>query len=224
MVTLPKKYSDYLYSRGLSDATIETFGIGACDTFGRCTHPEYLPLIDFRFHDTVLFPIRNVYNDLVAIGSRSVDAKMYVHSKYSKRQHLFGLNIAYPEIFKTRKVFVVEGNFDLLTCYEHGIKNVVAMLGSKLSIEQLSLLVRFADEIVIASDSDEPGQECARKIATLCRENSIKYRKLNLPTGSDPDSLIRAKGADAFLRLQSTDPLERLKESLWKEPYLSNQQ
>lgn len=219
---IPARYSNYLYSRGLSDATIETFGIGACDASGRCTHPEYTPLIDFRFHDAVLFPIRNLYNQLIGVGSRSVDAKMYIHSAYSKRRHLFGLNVTYPEIFRTRKVFVVEGNFDLLTCYEHGIRNVVAMLGSKLSLEQLSLLIRFADEVVIASDGDQAGQDCAKKISTMLAENSIKYRQLSLPLGLDPDAYIRAHGADAFLGLQSVDLIERVK--LWGQaPYSSSQ-
>jgi DNA primase len=210
------KYLEYLHGRGLSNSTIKAFGIGYCDPLGSCSHPEYIPQIDFRFYDTVLFPIRDLYNNLVAVASRSVDVKKYIHSKYSKRRHLFGLNVTHTEILKTRKVFVVEGNFDLLTLYEHGIKNAVAMLGSKLSMEQLSLLVRFADEIIIASDGDEPGQACADKIKIMLRENNINYRQLNLPIGSDPDSFIKKNGADAFLGLQTPTLLEKVKGLSWE--------
>ena len=211
-----KKYLDYLYSRGLSNSTIKDFGIGYCDPSGNCSYPEYTSLVDFRFYDTVLFPIKDLYNNLVAVASRSVDVKKYIHSKYSKRRHLFGLNVTHTEILKARKVFVVEGNFDLLTLYEHGIKNAVAMLGSKLSLEQLSLLVRFADEVIIASDGDEPGQACADKIKIMLRENNISYRQLNLPTGSDPDSYIRKHGADAFLGLQTPTLSQRVKGLSWE--------
>lgn len=208
------KYTDYLHSRGLSDKTIATFGIGHCDSSGSCTHKEYAPLIDYRFHDTVLFPIKDLYNNIVAVASRSVDVKMYIHSKYTKSRHLFGLNIAIEDILSSKKVFVVEGNFDLLTLHEHGIRNAVAMLGSKLSPEQLGLLARFAEEIVIATDGDQPGRDCAQKIREMCKANNINYRQLNLASGFDPDSFIRAHGADAFLRLQTPNLSERINRGL----------
>lgn len=207
---MPNKYLDYLRFRGLSNDTIRDFGIGTCDSSGHCSNSEFTPLVDFRFYDTVLFPIKNVYNELIAVASRSVDVKKYIHSKYTKSRHLFGLNVTYKEILRTRKVFIVEGNFDLLTLYEHGIRNAVAMLGSKLSLEQLSLLTRFAEEIIIATDGDKPGQECAGKIIQMCSSNNVKYSRLNLPAGSDPDSFIKNNGADAFLRLRITSPLERI--------------
>lgn len=217
---MSNKYSQYLYDRGLSNNTIRDFGIGYCDQSGKCSNEEYIPLIDFRFHDTVLFPIRDMYNSLVAVGSRSVDGeKRYVHSKYTKGRHVFGLNVTHQEILRTRKVYIVEGNFDLLTLYENGIKNAVAMLGSKLSLEQLGLLIRFAEEVIIASDGDEPGLECAQKIETMLKENSISYRRINLPQGSDPDSFVRTHGADAFLGLQSPNLSERIgRLASWENP------
>lgn len=205
------KYRQYLYSRGLSDRTINAFGIGYCDATGHCSDKEFIPLIDYRFHDTVLFPIKDLYNNIVAVASRAVDVKRYIHSKYTKSRHLFGLNIAHEEILRTKKVFVVEGNFDLLMLYEHGITNAVAMLGSKLSAEQLGLLTRFAEEIIIATDGDQPGRDCAQKIKEMCKANNVNCRQLNLPNGLDPDAFLRAHGADAFLRLQTPNLSERIK-------------
>jgi len=208
---MSNKYLDYLRSRGLSNETIRAFEIGTCDSYGQCTNPEFAPLIDFRFHDTVLFPIKDLYNNLVAVASRSVDVKRYIHSKYTKSRHLFGLNVTYKEILRTRKAVIVEGNFDLLTLYENGIKNSVAMLGSKLSLEQLSLLMRFAEEIIVATDGDQAGRDCAQKIIRMLKDNGIQYRQINLPTGSDPDSFVKNNGADAFLRLQSLNLSERIR-------------
>jgi DNA primase len=214
---MSNKYLDYLHTRGLSNATIKAFGIGMCDPAGKCSNPEFAPLIDFRFYDTVLFPIKDLYNNLVAVASRSVDVKKYIHSSYSKSRHLFGLSVTYPEILRTRKAIIVEGNFDLLRLYENGVRNGVALLGSKLSLEQLSLLTRFADEIIIATDGDKPGQDCADKIAKMCDENGISRRRINLPDGSDPDSFVKNNGADAFLRLQSPNLTERLRGLSWEQ-------
>lgn len=213
---MSNKYRDYLYSRGLSDNTIDTFGIDYCDPSGYCNNPLYVPFLDYRFHDTVLFPIKDLYNNVVAVASRSVDVKKYIHSKYTKSRHLFGLDITHGEILRTRKAVVVEGNFDLLTLYEHGIKNAVAMLGSKLSAEQLGLLTRFADEIIIATDGDQPGRDCAQKIKEMLNTNNINFRQVNLPPGSDPDSFIRSQGADAFLRLQTPSLLDKLRGIPWE--------
>ncbi len=217
-MSTPNKYLRYLYSRGLSDSTIHDFEIGYCEPSGTCSYLEYSPFVDFRFHDSVLFPIKNVYNQLVAVASRSVDTKKYIHTKYTKSHHLFGLHRTYPAILRTRQVYIVEGNFDLLTLYEHGITNAVAMLGSKLSLTQLSLLTRFAEEIIIAADGDKPGRDCAQKIAKMLVDNNIKYRLLNLPDGSDPDSFIRNHGADAFLGLQTSSLLERVMRIPWENP------
>jgi len=207
---MSNKYIDYFYSRGIRDGTISDFELGYYDEFEHCSKAEFIPFVDYRFKGKVLFPIKDLYNNLIAVASRSIEGKDYIHSKYSKRFHLFGLNVTCTEILKTGKVFIVEGNFDLLTLYEHGIKNVVAMLGSKLSVEQLSLLMRFADEFIIATDPDKSGQDCAKKIIEMLKEDNLAYRQINLPERSDPDSFIRSHGVDAFLRLLPSGLAERI--------------
>jgi len=205
------KYFNYFYNRGLSSKTIEAFGLGYYSDKGIVSHRAYTPFLDFRFKDSVLFPIKDLYGSLIAVASRSIETKNYIHSKYTKKKHLFGLNVTHESILREKKVFIVEGNFDLLTLYENGITNVVAMLGSKMSLTQISLLARFAEEFIIATDGDTPGKECARKLSETLRNNNIAYKQLDLLAGSDPDSLIREHGVDAFLRLQPPDLLERVR-------------
>jgi DNA primase len=205
-------YLEYFYSRGLNNSTIENFKLGWCTPEGKA-HPEELrAAIDPRFYDCVLFPIYDLYNNLVAVGARSPSSKQYIHTKYSKRKHLFGLNVTHRDIFEAKRVYVVEGNFDLLTLWQNGVKNVVAMLGSQLSNEQLALLTRFAEEVVIASDGDEAGKDCAEKLSELMRANDVKFKVLRLPYGNDPDSFVRKNGIEAFRALEPKGLLQHLKE------------
>jgi DNA primase len=195
---------DYFKQRGLTDGTIKTFSLGYCDTSGYVTIPEVSSFIDRRFHHSALFPICNLYNVPVSVSARPLSTGSpfkYVHTNYDKAHHMYGLNITWPDILKARKAFIVEGNFDLLTLHQHGITNAVAMLGSQFSPTQLCLLTRFCDEIVIATDGDEPGRKCAAKITKLCQSRGIKSSILKLPSGTDPDNFVKTYGPEAFLKL-----------------------
>lgn len=194
----------YFEQRGLNESTIKTFSLGYCDTSGYTTIPEVSSFIDGRFHHSSLFPIYNLYGAPVSVSARPLSKGSpfkYVHSAYDKAHHLYGLSVTWTSILEKRKVYICEGNFDLLTLYQSGITNVVAMLGSQFSTTQLSLLTRFCDEIVIATDGDEPGRKCASKIVKLAQSRGIKSSILKLPSGSDPDSFIKSYGPEAFLKL-----------------------
>ena len=204
-------YTKYLYSRGLTDETISVFELGFYTEAGRVSDDTLVPFVDSRFRDSVLFPIRDVYGTLVAVSSRSPSNKIYIHTTYPKRKHFYGLNITFKEILKTGKAYVVEGNFDLLTLYQNGIKNVVAMLGSTLSAEQLALLTRFADTVVLAADGDEAGKVCANKFKSMARMTSAQLHVLNLPPKFDPDLFVKQEGPEAFLKLSPKDLSDRLR-------------
>lgn len=194
----------YLEQRGLTPQTIKTFNLGYCDTSGYVTVPEVSSFIDRRFHHSVLFPIYNLYGVPISVSARPLSANSpfkYVHTHYDKAHHLYGLSVTWPNILATRKVYVVEGNLDILSLYQYGITNVVAMLGSQFSTTQLALLTRFCDEIVIATDGDNAGRECAGKITKLCQSKGIKSSVLKLPEGTDPDAYVREQGPEAFLKL-----------------------
>ena len=194
----------YFEQRGLNEDTIKTFGLGYCDTRGYVTTPEVSSFIDNRFYHSALFPICNLYGVPVSVSARPLSKGSpfkYIHSAYDKAHHLYGLNVTWQSILEKRKAYICEGNFDLLTLHQNGITNVVAMLGSQFSATQLSLLVRFCDEIVIATDGDEPGRKCADKITKLCRTRGIKSSILKLPSGMDPDNYIKNNGPEAFLKL-----------------------
>lgn len=200
----------YFKQRGLTDSTIKTFNLGYCDTGGYVTVPEVSSFVDRRFYHSALFPIHNLYNTPISVSARPLSTGSpfkYIHSKYDKAHHLYGLNVTWQDILKTRKVYIVEGNFDLLTLYQYGVTNVVAMLGSQFSPTQLCLLTRFCDEVVIATDGDEPGSKCASKIMKLCQSRGVKSSVLKLPSGTDPDNFVKTYGAEAFRKLAPSSVL-----------------
>lgn len=197
----------------MSSETIKTFNLGYCSKTGQCSSRDFLPFIDNRFFDSVIFPIYDLHDNLISISARPLKTQgfKYIHTSYEKAKHLYGLNITHPYILKEKCVYIVEGNFDLLTLFQNGITNVVAMLGSQLSVDQISLLIRFTNEIRILADGDEAGIKCADKISHLLEDNNISFKRINLPKGMDPDTFIKSYGVEAFNKLHPQDLLSRIK-------------
>lgn len=203
--------------RQLTDETIRTFHLGYCDQglniYGDTEFPGKNLELDYKFEGTVLFPIFNLYNDLIGVSARKlnynskVDLK-YVNTVYPKTEHLYGLNITWPYCLKERKVYVVEGNVDTLMMYQHGIKNVVGMLGSTIRATQLCLLGRFVDEIIFVPDGDTAGEKLIEKLLKKGKGLIDKYYNLEvgfsyvkLPPYFDPDKFLREKGQEQFFKL-----------------------
>ena len=115
------------------------------------------------FRNRIIFPIINYNNKVIGFGSRAIeeDVAKYINSTdsiiYKKSNSLYGLNIALPFIRKEDFVILVEGNFDLLSLHQYGVKNVVASLGTALTDGQIKLLKRFTRHVTIAFDTDKPG-------------------------------------------------------------------
>lgn len=121
----------------------------------------------------VVIPIQNVNNDFVAIGCRTLysDDKRkklgipkYKNTEYKKTAYLYGLNNAIESIRKNNVVFVVEGYFDVISCHQAGIYNVVATCGTIFSKRQLIILSRYTNNIILLFDNDAPGHISADKV------------------------------------------------------------
>lgn len=209
---------DYLKKeRHLTEDTIKTFRLGYYDSIGNI-YTNYdltsvLSQLDQKFVNSVLFPIFDVYDNLIGISARklnynnSFDMK-YVNTIYSKTQHLFGLNITWKDCLKQNKVYVVEGNIDVLMTYQSGIRNVVGMLGSVLKLTQLCLLSRFVKNVVLVPDGDKVGQKFLEKMNTIqlfkkYPNLDLNFSVVTLPEGYDPDKFLYEKGKDAFLLLET---------------------
>jgi len=209
--------------RGLQKSTIKTYKLGAFPRdlrkFDTWMCPKELRergiiwdagKSPFQMYPIVV-PINDVQGKPVAIGCRTLlsDEKReqigipkYRNSVYTKTSFLFGLDRAVEYIREKDKVFVVEGYFDQITPYQHGIRNVVATCGTIFSHRQMSILSRYTGNIVLLFDNDKPGHLSARRVKKKLEEVEHEGVELTyefVPDGyKDLDEYLR-KGGDASL-------------------------
>ncbi len=175
-----------------------------------------------RFRHRVIFPICDPRGRVIAFGGRvlaDAEEPKYLNSPetelYVKGKVLYGLSLTAPEIRQKDFCIVVEGYMDLVSPYQHGIHNVVASMGTSLTEAQVRLIRRHTRHVVMVYDGDYAGQTATLRGLDLFLEAEMRVRVATLPSGSDPDSLIREKGSEALVRvLQSSQELFDYKLSL----------
>ena len=165
-----------------------------------------------RFRDRIIFPIIDVNSQIIGFGGRVMDNSKpkYLNSPetvlYNKSRSLYGLNMSKNECRKSGIVYIVEGYFDLVALYQHGIKNVVATLGTAITESHVRLLKGFIGKngrIVLVYDSDEAGLKAAQRSIKFFDKEYADARILTLPDGYDPDSYIFKFGKESFLQASS---------------------
>ncbi|MFZ5965894.1 MAG: DNA primase [Bacillota bacterium] len=215
----------YLVKRGVDVKTIKKFGLGyALDEWeslnryllkkgfdqqiivqaGLALQKENRSSCYDRFRNRIIFPIINTKRKIIGFGGRAIDQSLpkYLNSPetpvFNKGYNLYGINLAKNEIGKERRIIVVEGYMDVISLYQFGIKNVVASLGTALTKNQGEMLKRYADEIIIAYDTDAAGQAATLRGLEILKELDCQVKVIRLSDGKDPDELIRQKGLKAF--------------------------
>jgi DNA primase len=218
----------YLSKRGISPETARKFRVGYApagwDVLQRHFAAQHIPLpllerlglvgvnerghYDF-FRDRVMLPVLDRQKRPVGYSSRLLDPdakdRKYVNSPdsplFHKKENLYGLHAALDAIRRGGRAVVVEGNFDVMSLHEAGIDEAVAPMGTALTAEQVGMLARLAQRVVVVFDGDEAGQRAARKALPLFLEAEADGRVARMPPGVDPDEFVRAQGADAFRKL-----------------------
>ena len=223
----------YLNKRGISQETINNFRLGYApggwDNLATyfLKNKKSLSLIEKsglvipkkdsrgfydRFRDRIIFPIIDINSRIIGFGGRVMDDSKpkYLNSPetvlYNKSRSLYGVNMAKDECRKTGIVYIVEGYFDLIALYQHGIKNVVATLGTAMTLEHLQLLKGFIGKngsVLLVYDSDEAGLKAAQRSIEIFDKGYVDARILKLPDGYDPDSYIFDFGKESFLQASS---------------------
>ena len=197
--------------RKLNEDTIRLFNLGYVSQEGEvyvgADFTGKLPVLDKRFYHSTMFPIFDMFGECVAVSVRPLGPTQtkYINTVYEKSEHLYGLNITWQDCMREGTVYVVEGNISLLQMYQAGVKNCVAMLGSKLSVRQVCLLSRFVKKIVLVPDSDKAGIKMVGKlqenIPTKLYDADVKFTYIQLPTGQDPDDFFKIHSKQDFLNL-----------------------
>ncbi len=182
-----------------------------------------------RFRNRIMFPIMDAGGRLVGFGGRVMDDSLpkYLNSPetalYSKSRILYGLNHSKLRCRETDVVYIVEGYFDLISMYCHGIENAVATLGTALTPDHVHMLKGYAGRFVLVYDSDQAGIKAALRTVETFRKEEIQGRILVLPSGEDPDSFLMKFGSDAFEKIaqNAMDPMTFLMETSIKQHGLS---
>jgi len=160
-----------------------------------------------RFRNRIIFPIFDVRSKVVAFGGRVLDDSLpkYMNSPetdaYVKGRHLYGLNFAIEQIKAKDCVIIVEGYLDLIIPYQSGIGNIAATLGTALTVEQIRLIKRFTNNVVIIFDADEAGEAASLRGLDLLVSEGLFVKIATLPQGQDPDDYVRKNGKDGFLKI-----------------------
>lgn len=155
-----------------------------------------------RFSDRLVFPLIDSRDKIIGFSGRILPTSTnpnlakYINSPetviYHKSHTLFGINLAKESIKNSNSVIVVEGEFDMISPYQAGIKNIVAIKGTAFTEEQLQLLRRFTDTLIMGLDSDFAGNNAARKSIQLADSMEFDIRVVNLSGDfKDPDEAVR---------------------------------
>ena len=222
------KAVEYLKDRKITGATAKKFNIGFAQDkwdgllnhFGSDIPSKELnesglfSRKDDRFYDRfrgrVIFPIRNIKGDFIAMGGRIIDEgePKYLNSPetsfFNKSNELFGLYEVKEREKNIASLIVVEGYMDVIGLYEHGIKNAVATLGTAVTPNHVSKIMRYTNKIFFAFDGDLAGGKAAWKAVEntfpIIRED-INIHFVFFDQGHDPDSYINEHGLKAFQKL-----------------------
>lgn len=214
---------DYYKNRGLTDHTIKKFGLGyAPDKWNGLMY--HLKALGFSledmlaaglirkgkasskyfdtFRNRVMTPIIDVRGNVIAFGGRVLDDSKpkYINTGdtivYKKTNELFALNFAKDSGKST--LILCEGYMDVIAMNQAGFTNAVAGCGTALTGEQVQLISRYADEVVLAYDGDEAGQKAVQKAMRMFKNVDVKVRVPKLQYGKDPDEIIKNVGAEKF--------------------------
>ena len=219
----------YLKDRKITGATAKKFNIGYAQDkwdgllnhFPKDTSEKELndsglfSKKDERFYDRfrgrIIFPIRNIKGDFIAMGGRIIDEgePKYLNSPetsfFNKSNELFGLYEVKESEKNIESLIIVEGYMDVIGLYEHGIKNAVATLGTAVTPNHISKIMRYTNKIFFAFDGDLAGEKAAWKAVEntfpIIRED-ININFIFFEQGHDPDSYITEHGLKAFRKLQ----------------------
>ena len=166
-----------------------------------------------RFRSRIMFPIRNKFGKIMAFGARALSAEQtpkYLNSPetmvFSKHQELYGLDEVKSKLKNLNSLIVVEGYLDVLTLIQSELYNVVATLGTALNEHHIKTIINIVPEIIFCFDGDTAGYKAAIRAMELSiglmgagvlhSKHIVKF--VSLPTGYDPDLLIREKGSQEF--------------------------
>ena len=195
------KLANALQKRGVQPTTLVKAGLAV---------PRSREGIYDRFRNRIMFPIEDIRERVIGFGGRVMDDSQpkYLNSPespvFSKKHVLYNISRAYRAIKEAGQAIVVEGYMDAIALDSHGIRNVVASLGTSFTTDQARLIRHYAPEIVFAYDGDAAGQHATLRALSIVRTSGANVKVASFPGGKDPDEVIRKQGVDVVKKHLAT--------------------
>lgn len=206
---------DYLHKRGLTDQTIQDYGLGFASNqqllkpFFEERQIDYQTLrhtglfienqdgeLRDRFVDRIMYPIKNQSGQVIAFSGRQLTKAegqpKYMNSPetelFNKRRVLFNFDLARGAARKQSQLILFEGFMDVMSAHQSGVDNGVASMGTSLTEEQIYAIQRITKQVYICYDGDVPGQKATQRALSILREHShLDLGVIQMPEGLDPD-------------------------------------
>ena len=208
----------YVTNRGISPETIATYGLGYAFDFNGLSKKlteqgckqKYIIAADVaqyneekhQLRDTfwkrIMFPFYDRRGQVVGFTGRAINDQPAKYKNtgetilFTKGKNIFGLYQARNEIKKQDKVYIVEGQFDVLSFYEVGLKNAIAGSGTAFTEDQRKLLHGYTQNVVFVYDGDGAGIHAAVKHLPELIHDGFHVRCLPLPKGQDPNDMLKS--------------------------------
>lgn len=221
--TYGKEAKKYLLNRKIDENIIKEFEIGLSldtrnDLTKLLTSKEY-DLVTLNriglssddhdiYNDRIMFPLYDVSGKCVGFSGRiykNNGQNKYLNTKetdiFKKGEMLYHYHIAKEECRLKKSVIVMEGFMDVIRASSIGIKNTVALMGTALTKEQINLIKRLSNNIILCLDGDDPGQHATLNIGEMLLDKGIEVKVIKLPNPDDPDTFILNNGSERFINL-----------------------
>jgi DNA primase len=222
------KARDYLKERGLGEDVLRRFGVGMAPSpwdqvltgsqragfkveelmaAGLAQKGRQGGHYD-RFRSRITFPIRDQRGRVLGFGARAMSADSqpkYLNSPegelYRKSHTLYGIDQARGPIAKARRAILVEGYTDVLALHQAGVEEAVAIMGTALTPEQLSMLAGLTDSLVLALDADSAGADAMIRAQKVAGGKNLELKVAAMPEGEDPADMLKDGSVERFMKL-----------------------
>ena len=245
-----QKAKQYLLKRGISEEVIKALKVGFApdkwDALINHLRSKQVPLSLIekaglilpkesggyydRFRNRIVFPIFDIKSRPIGFGARVLDETLpkYINSPetyiYTKGKNLYGLHLAKEALREKDFVMIVEGYLDFILPYQYGFKNIIASLGTALTIDQVRLIKRYTHNVVMVYDADNAGELATLRSLDMFIEEEMQVKVVSLPKGYDPDTFVRKFGAEEFAKkLETASTLYEYKLEFLKKRFNSGQ-
>ena len=220
---LGKKAKEYLHNRQIPDSMIKEFGIGLSletdsDLVQLLTKKGYnlnelneIGLANQNrdlYNNRIMFPLKDLSGRIVGFSGRRYDGKKenkYVNTKvtpiFQKGSILYNYYDSREFVRRKNQVIVMEGFMAAIRSISVGVKNVVSLMGTAMTKEQLELLKRLSMNVILCLDGDEPGQHAILTHGEELENNGFHVKVVELSDGLDPDDYILKYGSESFQSL-----------------------